>query len=85
MSKANIYVNIPNELDTSGAKPANNIVSNNISRLVVSKSNIKTENNHSYIFLNIKEIEDYDTLSHYNDARGMNIIFDIYVIRKTKQ
>ena len=85
VSKANIYVNIPNELDTSGAKPANNIVSNNISRLVVSKSNIKTENNHSYIFLNIKEIEDYDTLSHYNDARGMNIIFDIYVIRKTKQ
>lgn len=82
VSKANIYVNIPNELDTSGAKPASNIVSDNISRLVVSKSNIKTENNQSYIYLNIKEIEDYDTLSHYNDARGMNIIFDIYIIRK---
>lgn len=82
VSKANIYVNIPNELDTSGAKPASNIVSDNISRLVVSKSNIKTENNQSYIFLNIKEIEDYDTQSHYNDARGMNIIFDIYIIRK---
>lgn len=81
VSKANIYVDIPNELDTSGAKPVNNIVSDNISRLVVSNSNIKTENNQSYIFLNIKEIEDYDTLSHYNDARGMNIIFDIYIIR----
>ena len=88
VSKANIYVDIPNELDTSGAKPArtkpvNNIVSDNISRLVVSNSNIKTENNQSYIFLNIKEIEDYDTQSHYNDARGMNIIFDIYIIRST--
>lgn len=82
VSKANIYVDIPNELDTSGAKPTSNIISDNISRLVVSNSNIKTENNQSYIFLNIKEIEDYDTQSHYNDARGMNIIFDIYVIRK---